>query len=206
MKQKGERTLLASVILSSPGPLVLGIALFFGRSSTQIADFIRRTSELAAIIVSLIIFRIIHKGSQQDNALKRKLESIANRSVGTAMLLSGFAMLIVAALSFNAEKGNVVPSLIIAFLGVITNSWFWFRYRKLDREQPDTILSVQSKLYLAKSVVDISVAIALAFVALTPTSPFVGYVDLTGAVVVAAYLMITGINTIRGRQLLQAPV
>lgn len=122
------------------------------------------------------------------------------------MLLSGFAMLIVAALSFNAEKGNVVPSLIIAFLGVITNSWFWFRYRKLDREQPDTILSVQSKLYLAKSVVDISVAIALAFVALTPTSPFVGYVDLTGAVVVAAYLMITGINTIRGRQLLQAPV
>ena len=206
MKQKGERTLLASVILSSPGPLVLGIALFFGRSSTQIADFIRRTSELAAIIVSLIIFRIIHKGSQQDNALKRKLESIVNRSVGTAMLLSGFAMLIVAALSFNAEKGNVVPSLIIAFLGVITNSWFWFRYRKLDREQPDTILSVQSKLYLAKSVVDISVAIALAFVALTPTSPFVGYVDLTGAVVVAAYLMITGINTIRGRQLLQAPV
>ena len=35
-KNSGERTLLASVLLSSPGPLVLGVALFFGRSSTQL--------------------------------------------------------------------------------------------------------------------------------------------------------------------------
>ena len=45
MKSKsGERTLLASVLMSSPGPIVVGTALFFGRSSTQFADFIRRTA------------------------------------------------------------------------------------------------------------------------------------------------------------------
>lgn len=50
--QSGERTLLASVLLSSPGPIVVGAGLLIGRSSTQLADFIRRTAELAAIVVS----------------------------------------------------------------------------------------------------------------------------------------------------------
>jgi len=46
MKSKsGERTLLASVLMSSPDDSC-GTALFFGRSSTQFADFIRRTAEL----------------------------------------------------------------------------------------------------------------------------------------------------------------
>ena len=48
----GQRTLLAAMLLSLPGPLVLGAGLLLGRSSTQLADFIRRTAELGAIIVS----------------------------------------------------------------------------------------------------------------------------------------------------------
>ena len=63
-KASGERTLLASVLLSSPGPLVLGAALIYGRSSTQLADFVRRTVELAAIIVSWIVFRVLHRESE----------------------------------------------------------------------------------------------------------------------------------------------
>ena len=39
-KGKSEsRTLLWSVIMSSPGPLVVGLGLIAGRSSTQLADF-----------------------------------------------------------------------------------------------------------------------------------------------------------------------
>ena len=43
-KKSGERTLLLSVLMSSPGPLVVGLGLLSGRSSTQIADFVRRIS------------------------------------------------------------------------------------------------------------------------------------------------------------------
>jgi divalent metal cation (Fe/Co/Zn/Cd) transporter len=198
-KNSGERTLLASVLLSSPGPLVLGVALFFGRSSTQLADFIRRTAELAAIIVSWVVFRILHKDGEPEPSLKERLEGTANTCVGVAMFLSGLVMLFIALSSSNAERGNVIPGLIIALLGVLVNSWFWLRYRKLNRERHDAILAVQSMLYRAKSVVDTCVVLALTFVVLAPTAPITRFVDLGGSVVVAVYLMRNGFITIRMR-------
>ena len=200
MSQKsGERTLLASVLLSSPGPLVLGVALFFGRSSTQLADFIRRTAELAAIIVSWILYRILHRHGEPDPLHKEKLERTANLCVGAAMCLSGVVMLFIALFLPDTEKGNVVPGLVIAVLGVTTNSWFWLRYRKLDRENPDAILSAQSKLYRAKSLVDACVVTALGVVAVAPTSPAAWYVDMVGSIIVAAYLIMNGYATIQGQ-------
>lgn len=195
--KSGERTLLASVALSSPGPLVVGVALYFGRSSTQIADFIRRTSELVAIIVSWAVYRIIHKSSEPDEEYKAKLERNANLSVGAAMCLSGIALMFIAIFSSKGEKGNVIPGLVIAILGVITNSIFWLRYSKLNRENHDAILAVQSKLYLAKSIVDTCVTISLSFIAIAPTAPMTPYVDLFGSIIVSIYLIINGITTIK---------
>lgn len=200
MKSKsGERTLLASVVLSSPGPIVVGVGLFLGRSSTQVADFIRRTAELAAIIVSWIVFRILHKHGEPDTKRREKLNQTANLCVGAAMCLSGVAMLFLSIFSTNNEKGNVIPGLVIAVLGVTTNSWFWLRYRKLNLETPDPILAVQSKLYRAKSLVDACVTMALTVVAVVPASPVARYVDLGGSVIVAVYLMINGITTMRNK-------
>lgn len=200
MKPKsGERTLLASVVMSSPGPIVVGAALFLGRSSTQIADFIRRTAELIAILVSWIVFRILHKSGEPDVNRKDKLERAANLSVGVAMCLSGLAMMFIALFSSDTEKGNVIPGLVIAVLGVTTNSWFWLRYSKLNREMPNAILAVQSKLYCAKSLVDACVTIALTVVAVAPDAPVTQYVDLVGSIIVSAYLIVNGIITIRGR-------
>lgn len=195
--KSGERTLLASVALSSPGPLVVGIALFFGRSSTQVADFIRRTSELVAIIVSWVVYRIIHKSSEPDEEYKAKLERNANLSVGLAMCLSGVALMFIAIFSSNEEKGNVIPGLVIAILGVIANFIFWLRYSKLNRENYDAILQVQSKLYLAKFIVDACVTITLLFIAIAPTAPVTPYVDLLGSIIVSIYLIINGIGTIK---------
>jgi len=200
LKQKsGERTLLASVLLSSPGPLVIGISLIYGRSSTQLADFIRRTSELIALIVSWAVFRIINRNDGFDASRKEKLERNANLCVGAAMCLSGTAMIIMAILSSGPEKGNVIPGLVIALLGAITNSWFWLRYRKLNREKPNAILSAQSSLYRAKSLVDTCVVTALAFVTIAPGTPASLYVDLIGSIIVAVYLIMSGITTIRGK-------
>lgn len=198
MKSKSvERTLLASVVLSSPGPIVVGAALFFGRSSTQLADFIRRTAELIAIIVSWIVFRILHQSGEPEAGHKEKLERIAGISVGAAMCLSGTALTFIALLSSDMEKGNVIPGLVIAVLGVTTNTWFWVRYRRLNLEKPDPIFSAQSKLYLAKLLVDACVTMALAFVAVAPETQITHFVDLSGSIIVAAYLIINGIITIR---------
>lgn len=193
----GEKTLLASVLLSSPGPIVVGAGLFLGRSSTQLADFIRRTAELAAILVSWVVFRLIHKGVEPDAARNFRLERTANLCVGAAMCLSGAAMALIALFSDAAEKGNVIPGLVIAVLGVTTNTWFWLRYRMLNREKPDAILAAQARLYRAKSLVDACVTAALAVVAIMPGTPAARIMDLGGSIIVAVYLIASGIITIR---------
>ena len=193
----GEKTLLASVLLSSPGPIVVGAGLFLGRSSTQLADFIRRTAELAAILVSWVVFRLIHKSVEPDAARKFGLERTANLCVGAAMCLSGAAMALIALFSDAAEKGNVIPGLVIAVLGVTTNTWFWLRFRMLNREKPDAILAAQARLYRAKSLVDACVTAALAVVAIMPGTPAARIMDLGGSIIVAVYLIASGIITIR---------
>lgn len=195
--ESGERTLLASLVLSSPGPLVVGLGLLVGHSSTQFADFVRRTAELAAILVSWAVFRAVHRGGEADAARKDRLERAANTCVGAAMCLSGAAMAFLAFFAQGAERGNVLPGLAIAVLGVTTNTWFWLRYRRLDRLRPDAILSVQSRLYRAKSLVDACVTAALAAVAIAPAAPAAQYVDLGGSIAVAAYLLANGCITLR---------
>jgi len=198
-REAGERTLLTSVVLSAPGPIVVGVGLFLGRSFTQYADFIRRTAELAAILASWMVFRALRRGGGPDAARKARLERTANLCVGAAMCLSGAAMLAIALLARGGEKGNVLPGLMIAVLGVATNSWLWLRYRRLDRERPDAILAAQGRLYRAKSLVDACVTVALATVAAAPGAPAARYMDLGGSAAVAVYLIASGIMAIRAR-------
>lgn len=192
-RQSGAKTLLLSVILSSPGPLVVGIGVLMGRSSTQLADFVRRTAELCAILVSYFIYRHLHKdGLEPGLDRKEKLERTANLFVGAAMCLSGVAMFLIAILSDNSEKGNVIPGLVIAFLGLVTNTWFWLRYTSLYKQNGDAILRAQSHLYRAKSFVDAAVFIALLVVTLAPLSSAAYWVDIIGAVIVSIYLLGNG--------------
>jgi divalent metal cation (Fe/Co/Zn/Cd) transporter len=197
MKNKsGERTLLASVALSSPGPVVVGIGLFLGKSSTQLADFIRRSAELIAIIVSWAVYRITHKRTEYSDNHRLRLERIANYCVGIAMCLSGMAMLLVALLYPTKEKGNVILGLIISILGVTANTWFRIRYQKLNKTKPNSILAIQSRLYGAKAVVDACVTTALIAVAISPGSPAAYFMDILGSTAVAVYLLIYGAITV----------
>jgi divalent metal cation (Fe/Co/Zn/Cd) transporter len=194
-RESGERTLRASVLLSAPGPLVLGMALFYGRSSTQLADFIRRTAELAAIVVSWMVYRRL--AGEPDAAHRSRLERTARLSVGAAMCLSGAAMAFVALYSPGDEQGNVLPAFVIAALGLAVNGYFWLRYRRLNKQTPDAILDVQSRLYRAKTLVDGCVAAALTVVALSPGTPAARAVDLGGSLVVAAYLFLSGLSNLK---------
>lgn len=198
-KKSGNRTLLWSVIMSSPGPLVVGLGLMAGRSSTQIADFVRRSSELLAIIMAFVTYKITTKDGQEDLLKKEKIERFSNLFVGAMMCLGGSIMLILALVAENDEKGNVIPGLTIAVLGVIANTIFWRKYTKLNKQEPNPILAVQARLYRAKSLVDSCVTIALLSVALAPGTQFSYYLDTIGSVIVAVYLIFCGIQTIGER-------
>jgi len=198
-KKSGSKTLLWSVIMSAPGPLIIGLGLFVGHSSTQIADFIRRSSELLAIIMAYSIYKITTKDGVCDTSKKETLEKFSNLFVGAMMCLGGSLMLLLAFVSEQEDKGNVIPGLVIALLGVIANTIFWRKYTKLNRQEPNAILAVQARLYRAKSLVDSCVTIALLSVVLFPSTVVSYYLDLVGSVIVALYLIWCGIQTVLER-------
>ena len=196
-KKSGSRTLLMSVLLSAPGPLIIGLGLLVGRSSTQIADFIRRSAELLAIIMAFVVYQITTKDGVCDEVRKAKLERLSNIFVGAMMCVGGTFMVVLAILSDNADKGNVIPGLVIALLGVIANSIFWVKYTKLNNAEPNAILAVQARLYRAKTLVDGCVTTALLSVVIAPASQLSIWLDFIGSIIVAVYLIWCGIKTIR---------
>lgn len=195
--KSGSRTLLMSVLMSAPGPLVVGLGLLAGRSSTQIADFVRRSAELLAIIMSFVVYRITVKEDTCSETKRAQLERRSNTFVGAMMCVGGIFMVLLAFLSDNAAKGNVIPGLAIAVMGVIANTAFWIKYTRLNRNKPNAILQVQSRLYRAKSLVDGCVTIALLSVVIAPGSTVSYWLDFAGSLIVAAYLIYCGIQTIR---------
>ena len=196
-KKSGSRTLLMSVLLSAPGPLIIGLGLLVGRSSTQIADFIRRSAELLAIIMAFVVYQITTKDGVCDEVRKAKLERLSNIFVGAMMCVGGTFMVALAILSDNADKGNVIPGLVIALLGVIANSIFWVKYTKLNNAEPNAILAVQARLYRAKTLVDGCVTTALLSVVIAPAAQLSIWLDFIGSIIVAVYLIWCGIKTIR---------
>jgi len=195
-KKSGGRTLLWSVIMSSPGPLVVGLGLLAGRSSTQIADFVRRSSELLAIIMSFVVFKVTTKDGACDNEKKARLERYSNAFVGAMMCIGGSFMIALAFMNETSDKGNVIPGLSIAVLGVIANTIFWRKYTRLNKAEPNAILAVQARLYRAKSLVDSCVTIALLSIVISPASPISGWLDFFGSIIVASYLVWCGLKTI----------
>ena len=196
-KKSGSRTLLMSVLMSAPGPLIIGLGLLVGRSSTQIADFIRRSAKLLAIIMAYVVYQITTKDGVCDEVRKAKLERLSNIFVGAMMCVGGTFMVALAILSDNADKGNVIPGLVIALLGVIANSIFWVKYTKLNNAEPNAILAVQARLYRAKTLVDGCVTTALLSVVIAPASQISLWLDFIGSIIVAVYLIWCGIKTIR---------
>ena len=195
-KRSGSRTLLMSVLMSAPGPLVVGLGLLAGRSATQLADFFRRSAELLAIVASWVVYRITTREGVCDETRKAALERRSNAFVGAMMVLGGGLMIALALLPQAQEKGNVLPGLTIAVLGVIANTLFWRKYTRLNKTEPNPILAVQARLYRAKSLVDGCVTIALLSVAIFPGTPVSQWLDRTGSLVVAVYLLWCGVRTV----------
>lgn len=197
-EQVGSRakTLLIAFLLSAPGPLVTGMAVLSSNSTTQLADFIRRGVELAALFISWWVFRQLHRNTDLGEENQIKLERVAGLSVAGAMICSGIVMLIVAAFRFSVFEpgGNIYFGLTIAILGLLTNAFFWWRYTVLTREQYSSVIASQRDLYRAKAFVDFCVVTALAAIAIAPGHPATQYVDVLGSVIVASYLLWSGLR------------
>lgn len=192
---KGEKTMLTAIIFSAPGPIATGIPAILSKSATQIADFIRRSTELIAIIISWLVYKKIHK-PDENPVDKERLTRISNLAVTIAMILSGITMFAVGIGRLFSYKvtGKVIIGLITAIMGSLFNSFFALRYKAIVLEHHNPIIERQYKLYKAKAYVDLVVLVALATVFIAPHSQIARYVDAIGCIVVAVYLIHNGIK------------
>lgn len=193
-----RRTLRLAVFLSAWAPLATGIAVVMSRSTTQVADFVRRTIELVAVVVAYAAFVRASRASSADRAAR--WERTANRTVAVALLGSAVAIVVVALVRGGGFRpgGNVVLGIVIALLGLITNAWFWRRYVGFERDRPSTIIGGQRVFYRAKCAVDAVVLAALSAVMLAPTWAGTRTVDLVGSLAVSAYLVWSGVRALAG--------
>ncbi len=185
-----ERTLLVALLLSAWAPFVTGWAVLLSQSTTQVADFVRRTVELGAVAIGWAAFRRLRRRAPPPAAAAR-LERLAAWAVAAALGISGGITLLLAVrrvVDF-APGGDVRLGLLVAVLGLATNAWFWQRYAGFARERPGRLMEGQRTLYRAKVAVDACVIAALASVALAPGRPVTRWVDLAGSFAVALYLL-----------------
>lgn len=191
---KSEKTIRISIILSSPGPLLTGISVVLSQSSTQLADFIRRTAELVAMIVSWLVYRKIHGEEQMASQDKKRLEGMSQSVMGIALIASGIMMTLIALMQVNNYQPaeTAFLGIFIAISGFFVNLAFWFQYYKLNQEHQDVVTRNQERLYLAKSIVDFFVTIALLTVTFFPEAQTTVYFDLGGSFIVALYLVWSG--------------
>lgn len=189
--QQRQKTLLASFLVSVWAPLATGVAAFLNPSATQLADFLRRSTELLALLLSWLVFRYLAGGEELAQETQAYWERVVNLSIAVALAFSGLILLFLAFFRLGNYKpgGSVTLGLIIAVLGLTVNFWFWRRYSALERESPSLIINAQRRLYLAKISVDLGVISALSAVALAPASAAARYIDSLGSALVAVYLL-----------------
>ena len=187
--RRRERTLAWAFALSAWAPLATAVAVLLSRSTTQLADFLRRSVELVAMGIA---WRAARRSRRRPDATPADMAAWARgaeRAVAWALAASAVLVLTGAAVGWRrVPGGDVRLGLVVALLGRAVNAAFWARYAALYRARPDAIVDGQRRLYRAKVAVDAAVVVALASVLLAPAWPGTHWMDRAGAIAVAGYL------------------
>ncbi|TVP96092.1 MAG: hypothetical protein EA374_02320 [Acholeplasmatales bacterium] len=189
------KTLILSVFFSAFGPLVSGWAVTLNTASTQLADFTRRSLEFGVLIFALYVYvRVRHQAMspQRRQRLERRIAKLA-----ACVLFAGaffLLMLFIRGIQQpSTPEGSVIPGVSIAVLGALFNGTFFFRYRRFHQTSGDVVMGTQSKLYQAKTVVDVHVIVALTSVLVFGASHVTLWIDRVGTVGIAMYLLVRGV-------------
>jgi divalent metal cation (Fe/Co/Zn/Cd) transporter len=193
-----EITLRAAWLLSSWAPITTWIAYIMGGSITLLADFLRRTLELAVLFSNWLIFKKIIMGGK-DIKYKNKYEKIASVSVSIIMIIS-FSFIFYSALkriNSPSELKNIWVGLVVAVMGFIVNGWFWFRNRNLTKKDFSKLFYAQWHLYRSKTLIDLSVVIILLLSKTIGKYSNSYLIDPLGSIVIAFFLLYSAIKILK---------
>ncbi len=190
-KQK-ERTLRAAWMISLSAPVATAAAYYLGRSTVQLADFFRRSSELVALFLAWWIFRKTHV--QPSTAREQvRLENLCSLLIASVMLLSCALIAYNSYLRFiePAPLGTVLPGLVVPLGGLAVNGWFWRKGSLLARQESTPVVESQWRLCRAKAVLDLCVLSTLICTLALGPGLQSRYIDLAGAAAIGVFLIVS---------------
>ena len=193
------KTLILSVVFSSFGPIVTFIAMMMNSSSTQIADFIRRTVELSVLVLALYLYLRIHKKEISNHTVTMFKVSMY-RLLAIVLLISSLVLVylfILALINPSMPEGSVWLGLSIAILGLLFNGYFMIRYKKFNHQKESFVMDSQSKMYQAKTLLDLNVVIALSAIVIFKESNLSYWIDTLGTLIIAIYLLLRAYSIFR---------
>lgn len=192
-----ERTLLASWLVSLWAPLGSGTAFLIGRSSVQMADLLRRTSELVALFLAWAVHRKISRGRGGPEA--DRLERLSSLVVGIIMIVSVLVISwsAIARMLTPVKLGVVWPGLLVASGGALVNGYFWLKFFRLNASEPSPIFETQWRLYRAKTVMDLTLIVTLTASQLLAGNTWAVYLDPAGSLVVAGFMLASALRIIK---------
>ncbi len=193
-----ERTLLASWLVSLWAPLGSGVAFFIGKSSVQMADLLRRTSELVALFLAWAVHRKVSRTKDGVPEADR-LERLSSLVVGIIMIVSVLLISWSAIIRMitPAKLGVIWPGLLVASGGALVNGCFWLKFFRLNASGPSPIFETQWRLYRAKTVMDLTLIATLTASQLMAGNAWAVYFDPAGSLVVAGFMLASALRIIR---------
>ncbi len=190
------KTLVLSVVFSALGPVVTFLAMTMNSSSTQIADFVRRTVELSVLIFALTTYLKIKKGRLTYDQVQR-YETRIYRFLAVVLMLSASVLIflfIEGLVNPRVPEGTVWLGLTIALLGLLFNGYFMVRYQRFNHQKESFVMDSQSKMYQAKTLVDFNVVIALSSMVFFKASTLSYWIDSIGTLLIALYLVVRALQ------------
>lgn len=187
-----EGLVLVAVLTTFVSLLPTAYAALISNSVTLLADLLRCSAEFLSILVSWIILRTVARSSTGDfNYGFGKLEQLARAAVGAALFVTFLVCLVsgIRRLIIPEEVTEVGFGLCLALVSVLGNGFLWWRNLRVFQRSGAPISDAQWRLFRAKTVATVVVALSLSGVLLAPGAVWTSHLDACGSIALALFMV-----------------
>lgn len=195
-KESATRT---AVIVGATDSVVCLATVLAADSTLLLADFLKTTLELVAVVLAWLALRRLSRGGEQhhDYGLG-KLENLS--SLAIAVLMGGVFIVI----GVEAVKGLIEPAPVSGIgvtLTLVTevlyggaNAWLWWRSRAAARAEASPLMAAQAKLFLSKLGGNVFIWVSLVLSLSLTQAPWSVYIDPIASLVIATGILVAAIG------------
>ncbi len=176
---------------------------FLGGSLTVIAESIRGGLMMSIEVFAYFLMRRLHRGQLTDLEFGTgKLEQVVNLLIGGGMLVGAAWILSGAVAIVEGDRPVSIPiwlavGAITGASNVVANFTSWDGLRRAVRRESSLVMLAQFKARTLKLINSCFVLVTLTTAALAPDVVVVAWADAVGAVFVAGFTAVNGIEILR---------